>query len=75
MTAVMAILFAALMLLACPRDAQAYIDPGTGSYVLQIVIGFVLAALFSIKICWTKARHFFTGLFSKTSEENKPNES
>ena len=40
-----------ILLIAC-GEAYAYIDPGTGSYVLQIVIASVLAAGFVIKATW-----------------------
>ena len=36
----------------CVSDAWAYIDPGTGSYLLQIMSAGVLAALFVIKPLW-----------------------
>jgi hydrogenase-4 membrane subunit HyfE len=32
----------------------AYIDPGTGSYMLQIAIAFLVGALFTIKGFWKK---------------------
>jgi hypothetical protein len=39
--------------------SYAYLDPGTGSIILQVIIGFV-AALFSwLFIFWTKVKIFF----------------
>jgi len=35
-------------------SAHAYIDPGTGSYMFQVVIGALLAAAVAIKIWWKK---------------------
>jgi len=32
------------------RPAYAYIDPGTGSYVIQVAIAFVVGALFAAKM-------------------------
>ena len=43
------ILFSAIFLFAAPRNAHAYIDPGTGSYITQIVIGFVAGGVFVFK--------------------------
>lgn len=34
------------------KPASAYIDPGTGSIMLQIIIGSLLAAFFIIKSSW-----------------------
>lgn len=38
--------------------ADAYLDPGSGSYMLQIVVAFVLGGLFT-------AKSFFNGLREK----------
>jgi hypothetical protein len=40
--------------------AHAYIDPGTGSMVLQIVLAAAVGALFFFKIIWRKLKSFFT---------------
>jgi len=47
-----------------PASAHAYLDPGTGSYVLQIVIGSLLAAAFTIKAFWHRIRAFLENLVS-----------
>jgi hypothetical protein len=54
-----------------PIDAHAYLDPGTGSYVLQLLVAGVLGSLFAIKMCWFRIKEFFGGLFGGTSAENK----
>jgi len=41
-------------------SAFAYVDPGSGSYVLQVLIGFALAGLYALKHYWAKIRTFFT---------------
>jgi hypothetical protein len=50
----------AVMLLARPEDALAYIDPATGSAVLQGIVGGFLAALFLLKRYWRQLRARFT---------------
>ena len=42
----------ALVVLAAAQPAHAYLDPGTGSYALQMSIAGVLGALFSLKMFW-----------------------
>jgi hypothetical protein len=33
----------------CPQDADAYIDPGTGSYFFQILVASAIGALFVLR--------------------------
>jgi hypothetical protein len=39
-----------------------YLDPGSGSFILQILIATLVGSLFLIKVYWKK----LTGLFKKT---------
>ncbi len=50
----------ALALLATPTLVHAYIDPGTGSILIQGLIAVVIGALFTVKIWWHRVRSFFT---------------
>jgi hypothetical protein len=49
-----------------PHEGHAYLDPGTGSYVLQLLIAFVIGALFAIKVFWRKLLGSIKNLFSRT---------
>jgi hypothetical protein len=42
------------VLAASEAPAHAYIDPGTGSYLLQLMIGSILGGLFVVKMYWKK---------------------
>ena len=42
-----------------------YIDPGTGSYMVQILIAAFVALSVGIKIFWKNIKQFFGRLFSK----------
>ncbi len=42
------------LLLADSRPAHAYLDPGTGSYALQVTIAGVFGAFFSLKLFWSR---------------------
>lgn len=53
-------------------DACAYIDPGTGSFVIQIVIGFILASVFTIKMYWLKIKCYLRNKFARTQMPAKP---
>lgn len=64
-----AALVAALLLLA-PNTAHAYLDPGTGSYVIQMLIAGLLGAAFAIKMYWLRIKRFVAGIFSKNERGN-----
>lgn len=53
----------AILVIASANDASAYLDPGTGSYALQIVIAGIVSALFTIKMFWRRLVDYFSGLF------------
>lgn len=46
-----------------------YIDPGSGSYLIQIIVAAVLGAGFFIKNFWLRIKTFFTGNKPKKEEE------
>jgi hypothetical protein len=41
-------------------NAYAYLDPGTGSMLLQAAIGTIASALFVVRLYWSKVRAFFS---------------
>ena len=45
--------------LTMPSGAWAYIDIGTGSYLLQILAGIFFGGLYVVKIYWKKIVSFF----------------
>jgi hypothetical protein len=44
--------------------AAGYIDPGTGSYMLQVAIAFLVGIAFSVKVFWKKIRAFLSKIRS-----------
>ena len=55
----------ALFILAGPETIDAYLDPGTGSLIIQVVIGVAVGGLFTVKIFWNRIKTFFKNLFSR----------
>ena len=55
------LVLAILGVLLSVHDAFAYLDPGTGSYLVQILIAGLVGAAFSIKIFWQRIKDFFSG--------------
>jgi hypothetical protein len=43
----------------------AYLDPGSGSFIIQILIATLVGGLFIVKSYWQKILGFFRNLFSK----------
>ena len=48
-----------------------YIDPGSGSYLVQAIIAAVLGAGFWIKSSWHRIKAFFGGTKISSKEKNK----
>jgi hypothetical protein len=49
------------LLVAWHRPAYAYLDPGTGSMILQGIIGAVVGGLIALKLYWARLKDFFAG--------------
>jgi len=50
-----------LVALVIPGQADAYLDPGTGSAVIQMLVAGVMGALFVVRMYWRKIVSFFSG--------------
>lgn len=70
LSAVIVVIFTFLFLVFGATKAQAYIDPGTGSYILQVTIGLLLGASLTIKIFWGKIKTFLASYFSKEKKDD-----
>lgn len=49
-------IFITVLLLLMFTDAVAYLDPGTGSMLLQVILGGIAAVGVAIKLYWHKFR-------------------
>ena len=67
---VMVFLSAFCLMIVSSRAANAYIDPGTGSYVLQVVAAGLLAAAFMVKSFWNRIARGFSKLLGRTTEDD-----
>ena len=54
--------------LLAPGSAWAYLDPGTGSMILQVVLGGIAAVAVAFKLFWYRIIGFF-GFGGKTSDD------
>lgn len=64
------VVLATILLLVSAKNAFSYIDPGSGSYILQILAAGVFAGLLAIKIFWNKVKEFFLKIFGRKKDEN-----
>jgi O-antigen/teichoic acid export membrane protein len=55
---------AAIFWLARPIEAHAYVDPSTGSYMLQMLLAGILAAAFAVKMFWRNLKEMARRMFS-----------
>jgi hypothetical protein len=61
-----------VILLACPPRAQAYLDPGTGSYLIQVLLAGLLAGAVAAKLFWRNITAFLRRLFPRQSAPEEP---
>lgn len=52
-----------------------YIDPGTGSIIIQVLIGSFVAGLAMIGVYRIRVKNFFSNLFSRHRQGNESGES
>ena len=64
-----------VFLLIWPPSVHAYIDPGTGSLVIQMVVAGVMAGLYLFKRYWTKIKLFVGHLVNKEGTAGIPPDS
>ena len=64
---VFCVMFGSLMI--SEKPAYAYLDPGTGSMIIQAVIAAVAIASVSIGIFWRRLKSFFGRLFGRGEEK------
>ena len=53
------------------KSGDAYLDPGSGSFILQLLIASLVGAAFIIKTYWRRINTFFRQLFNKEQNEEE----
>lgn len=67
-------IFFVLLCLIFPQNVYGYLDPGTGSYILQIGLALLFGVLIAIKIFWSKVKIFLVNFFLKGKKDEKDND-
>ena len=63
------LIFSAFALFPCV--ALAYVDPGTGSYIFQLLLAGLLGALYLLRQYWSRVKSFARSLFGKRSPDGE----
>jgi hypothetical protein len=50
---------------------DAYLDPGSGSFILQLLIASLVGAAFILKTYWRRINGYFRSLFNKGQDEEE----
>jgi hypothetical protein len=67
-----AVLVTLLCLILAP-ETHAYVDPGSGSFILQFIIAALLGAGLTLKMYWRRGQEFLAGLISKRQQHDDVN--
>ena len=62
-----------IYLLCSVSKANAYIDPGTGSIVLQAILAFIAGTAATISLYWVNFKTFIKKIFKVDKKDNKTN--
>jgi hypothetical protein len=61
-----------ISLFAPLKKDLAYLDPGTGSFLLQLLLATFLGGLFMVKVFWKRIKDFFRRLFKRDQQDAQP---
>jgi hypothetical protein len=70
MTILSTIASTGLILAAPSKSVQAYLDPGSGSFILQLLLAALVGGLFVIRSYWKKIADFLRKIFSRRDDQN-----
>ena len=50
-------------------NAYAYLDMGTGSYIIQAILAGVFTSIYFVKLYWFKVTHFISKIFKRSNTD------
>lgn len=56
------------------RGNMAYLDPGSGSFLIQILIALFLGSAFAIRTFWGRIKSFFARILGRELNEDEADE-
>ena len=67
------VMFIIIIHLVFAVNSYGYLDAGTGSYFIQILIAFIAAGLFSLKMFWKRVLTFIRSIGKKAKDDKTNN--
>jgi len=64
----------AMVFVGLPSTAWAYVDPGSGSMFLQLLLAGLLGALYTLKAYWRRIRNWLSGKSKDHPAPPEPND-
>ena len=58
-----------LLLSSLPKNPPLYLDPGSGSYIFQLIIAALVGGAFVIKLYWKKISALFRHIFNRGTDD------
>ncbi len=58
--------------LIAPRPVEAYLDPGTGSFIIQVLIGAAVGGGYLVKTYWKAIKSKFQEFTQRKSDKSVP---
>lgn len=66
--------FTMICLPIIPNQVHNYLDPGTGSLIIQFLVGTLIGGLVVVKIYWQRINLYIKKVFSRTKSDEKISE-
>ncbi len=63
--------FVGIFFLFFAKPAFAYLDPGTGSYMFQLLLGGLFGLLYLIKMRWRKIKHIILNILTRLNGDKE----
>lgn len=64
------LIFALIIYVGLAGQAEAYLDPGSGSFIFQMIVGAVLGAAVALKVYFGRVKQLALKLFRKNSKDD-----
>lgn len=65
---ILSVLFYSLLF---PKKTYAYIDPASGSIIIQVLLGFLVGGMVTLKIFWNRIKTCLKKLFRRKHEDEQ----
>lgn len=65
------LVISSILLSAPSKNPPLYLDPGSGSYIFQLLIAALVGGAFVAKMYWGKITGFFRKLFNRSTDDTE----